>query len=85
VPKTSIEYIHRIGRTARAGENGAAITLLTAPDHDNFRRVQSNEELNIKDAKMPEFEKVTFFRNVKRRKKPYQGRHHQKNRYKKRR
>ncbi|MCK5031253.1 MAG: DEAD/DEAH box helicase, partial [Thermoplasmatales archaeon] len=29
VPKTAIEYIHRIGRTARAGENGAAITLLT--------------------------------------------------------
>jgi ATP-dependent RNA helicase DeaD len=68
VPKTSIEYIHRIGRTARAGENGVAITLLTAPDHDNFRRVQSNDELNIERAKMPIFEKVSFYRNVKRRK-----------------
>ncbi len=68
VPKTSIEYIHRIGRTARAGEHGVAITLLTARDHDNFRRVQSNDELNIKRAKMPIFEKVSFYRNVKRRK-----------------
>jgi ATP-dependent RNA helicase DeaD len=68
VPKTSIEYIHRIGRTARAGENGVAITLLTARDHDNFRRVQSNNELNIERAKMPIFEKVSFYRNVKRRK-----------------
>jgi len=67
VPKTSIDYIHRIGRTARAGENGAAITLLTARDHDNFRRVQSNDELNIEKAKMPIFEKVSFYRNVKRR------------------
>jgi len=81
VPKTSIEYIHRIGRTARAGENGAAITLLTAPDHDNFRRVQSNEELNIEEAKIPDFEKVNFYRNVKRRKKPYYARHHQNNIY----
>ena len=76
VPKTPIEYIHRIGRTARAGENGAAITLLTEPDHDNFRRVQSDKELNIQEAKMPEFEKVTFYRNVKRRKNSSYKRHY---------
>jgi len=84
VPKTSIEYIHRIGRTARAGENGAAITLLTAPDHDNFRRVQSNEELKIEEAEIPEFEKVTLFRNVKRRKKSSYKRHYYKPKNKKR-
>ena len=82
VPKTSTDYIHRIGRTARAGENGAAITLLTAPDHDNFRRVQSNEELNIQEAEMPDFEKVTFYRNVKRRKNSFHRRpNHRKRRY----
>jgi len=84
VPKTPIEYIHRIGRTARAGENGAAITLLTAPDHDNFRRVQSNEELNIQEEKIPDFERVTFYRNVKRRKKSSYKRHYYKSRNKKR-
>jgi len=65
VPKTSIEYIHRIGRTARAGENGSAITLLTEPDHNNFRRVQSNDELKIEEASMPDFKKAVFFRNRK--------------------
>lgn len=60
VPKTPTEYIHRIGRTARAGENGVAITLLTRPDHDNFRRVQSDEELIIKRAEIPDFKKVPF-------------------------
>ena len=75
VPKTPIEYIHRIGRTARAGENGAAITLLTAADHDNFRRVQSNDELNIERAEMPDFEKVAFSRRTAHGKKPSQHRH----------
>jgi ATP-dependent RNA helicase DeaD len=84
VPKTAIEYIHRIGRTARAGENGAAITLLTKPDHDNFRRVQSNEELNIQEENIPDFEKVTFFRNVKRRNKSSYKRHYYKPKNKKR-
>jgi ATP-dependent RNA helicase DeaD len=78
VPKTPIEYIHRIGRTARAGENGAAITLLTTPDHDNFRRVQSNEELNIERARMPNFEKVVFNRKTQRGKKSFHRRSNQK-------
>ncbi len=64
VPKTPTEYIHRIGRTARAGENGVAVTLLTRPDHDNFRRVQSDEELIIKGTEIPEFKKVEFHRKV---------------------
>ena len=67
VPKTSTEYIHRIGRTARAGENGKAVTLLTERDHDNFRRVQSDDELEIEEAEVPKFEKVKFFRQSKKR------------------
>ena len=64
VPKTPIDYIHRIGRTARAGENGKAITLLTEPDHNNFRRVQSNEELEIEQVDIPNFKKVRFLRKT---------------------
>jgi len=67
VPKTSKEYVHRIGRTARAGEDGDAITLLTPRDHDNFRRVRQDKELNIEEAKMPDFEKVPFEGDYRRR------------------
>ena len=72
VPKTSTDYIHRIGRTARADENGKAVTLLTGPDHDNFRRVQSNEELEIEKAEVPDFKRVSFLRKNK---KHFQNRH----------
>ena len=71
VPKTPKEYIHRIGRTARAGKNGDAVTLLTRRDHDNFRNVQSDEKLTIKQAEFPKFDRVPFFRGHKSRKKQY--------------
>lgn len=57
-PKTSTEYIHRIGRTARAGKDGKAITVISERDYENFRRVLSDESLNIKRMGLPEFEKV---------------------------
>jgi len=71
VPKTPKEYIHRIGRTARAGENGNAVTLLTSRDHDNFRRVQSDGKLRIEQADFPSFKKVSFFRGYNRKRKQY--------------
>ena len=80
VPKTSIEYIHRIGRTARAGEKGKAITLLTKPDHDNFRRVQSNDELEIEKVDVPKFIKVPFFRKYDQYKNQFRGFHNNYNR-----
>jgi len=69
VPQTSKEYVHRIGRTARAGSHGSAITLLTQRDHDHFRRVQSNEDLEIKREDIPQFKKVPFVREFRRGKK----------------
>ncbi len=62
VPNTAKEYIHRIGRTARAGEDGDAITLLTNRDHDSFRRINNEEDLNIQRAEMPRFNMVPFIR-----------------------
>ena len=58
VPRESKQYIHRIGRTARAGKNGLAITLLTQRDYENFDNVQRHNNLNIKREFTPKIEKI---------------------------
>lgn len=60
VPKTSNEYIHRVGRTARAGADGDAVTLLSERDYENFNNVLSDRMLEIKEAELPDFPRVPF-------------------------
>jgi ATP-dependent RNA helicase DeaD len=57
-PKTEDEYTHRIGRTARAGKDGKAITILAQRDYENFRKVTKYDSLNIKQLPLPKFETV---------------------------
>ncbi len=57
-PKTSTEYIHRAGRTARAGKEGKVITILSEKDYENFRNVLRDDSLKIEKIPVPEFEKV---------------------------
>src|SRR3989304_6146541 len=58
IPKTSKDYIHRIGRTARAGKEGIAINILSDRDYDNFGNVLKDPSLNIEKAETPEIETV---------------------------
>ncbi|MFC1648123.1 DEAD/DEAH box helicase [Nanoarchaeota archaeon] len=55
------EYVHRVGRTARAGKTGIAITLLEPRDYDVFTQIKSNyREMNIVCIEQEEFERVKF-------------------------
>lgn len=65
IPKTAKEYIHRIGRTARAGTEGKVISLLSEQDHDNFRNVLDDRSLIVEELKLPEFERIPFFASQK--------------------
>jgi ATP-dependent RNA helicase DeaD len=67
IPKDSKHYIHRVGRTARAGKRGKAINILGGRDHDNFRCVLQNSELNIEKAERPRIERIRTMRNQRRR------------------
>jgi len=58
-PGDSKDYVHRIGRTARAGEEGKAISLICNYDASDFRRIQQEyREFNIKKQKTPYTEKI---------------------------
>ena len=47
IPKNSKEYIHRIGRTARAGKSGVVVNILTRRDWDNFTRIIRDNNLDV--------------------------------------
>ncbi len=64
VPKTKDEYVHRVGRTARAGESGEAITLLIQRDHDNMSAVLRDKTLQIESCVPERFERVRMQRVI---------------------
>ncbi len=40
LPRSPLDYVHRIGRTGRAHEHGKAISLITADDEHHFKIIQ---------------------------------------------
>lgn len=53
VPREGEDYIHRIGRTARADRNGKAITFVSEDDLHRIRRIEKLLEMKIPIGKLP--------------------------------
>ncbi|MDF1556919.1 MAG: DEAD/DEAH box helicase [ANME-2 cluster archaeon] len=64
IPRESKQYIHRIGRTARAGKEGKAINILSGKDNDNFNNVLKFNDVVIRKEKVPALEKAEMKRSV---------------------
>jgi len=64
-PKTSKEYIHRIGRTARAGKEGKVLSLIAEPDYDNFRNVLGDRSIVVQQLQLPQFQRVQFAASIR--------------------
>jgi ATP-dependent RNA helicase DeaD len=58
IPHDAKEYIHRVGRTARAGKEGKAISLLSQRDYENFQTILKDRSLEIKKEELPEFNRI---------------------------
>ena len=58
IPNDPKDYIHRIGRTARAGKDGIAINILSSRDYLKFGKIQTNENLEITSVPLPNFPRV---------------------------
>ena len=61
ISKDAKEYVHRIGRTARAGEEGKVINLICQLDFENFDRLLRDfPDFSIENAEKPYVPKVKF-------------------------
>ena len=54
VPNEGEDYIHRIGRTARAASKGAAFTLISPEEQYKFRNIEALLGKEIPKGKLPE-------------------------------
>ena len=63
LPADPTDYVHRIGRTARAGEKGKVINMLCDYDHDNFSRILREYTFTIQKIEKPYIKRVMAVRN----------------------
>ena len=54
VPHDAEDYVHRIGRTARAGAGGSAITLVSEKDQPEFKKIEQFLEKEVEKIPVPE-------------------------------
>ncbi|MFA6995211.1 MAG: DEAD/DEAH box helicase [Patescibacteria group bacterium] len=75
LPDNSEDYVHRIGRTGRAGQTGKAITLATANEQREIWAIEKLINKNLKKTEFVKFNKIPFAgANTQKRKKSFRGR-----------
>jgi superfamily II DNA/RNA helicase len=56
LPRSPTDYIHRIGRTGRAGESGLAISFVSASTETHFRLIEKRQGLSLPRERVEGFE-----------------------------
>lgn len=64
VPEAPEDYVHRIGRTGRAGNIGRAITLLTAAEEHSMRAIEKLTGQPVERVMLPDFGGITQTMNA---------------------
>ena len=74
VPQDAEDYVHRIGRTARASSDGVAFTFINEEDMGRFSRIEKLIEREVRKVKLPSHigEGPVYNPNFKE-KKPFRG------------
>jgi ATP-dependent RNA helicase DeaD len=53
LPEDVETYVHRIGRTARAGKEGVAVTLVGEDEIRDFKKIQSALPVEVRESRTP--------------------------------
>ena len=65
VPLNSDDYVHRIGRTARAGKSGFAFTLVTPQDENSFANIKGKNKTGIIQKNVPSEDEIDAIKTGK--------------------
>ncbi|BBB63248.1 RNA helicase [Undibacterium sp. KW1] len=60
LPRSADDYIHRIGRTGRAGASGTAISFILAEHEMHFRLIEKRQGKRVPRETLPGFEPVAI-------------------------
>ncbi len=58
LPRSPNDYIHRIGRTARAGKSGTAISFITLENFEHFKLIEKRSQMKLEKEQIEGFEFV---------------------------
>lgn len=58
LPRSAVDYVHRIGRTGRAGASGLAVSFVTADAEAHFRLIEKRQHLSLPREQVPGFEPI---------------------------
>lgn len=56
LPRSAVDYVHRIGRTGRAGESGLAVSFVSAGSQAHWRLIEKRQGLAVAREQVPGFE-----------------------------
>ena len=64
IPGNGKDYVHRVGRTARAGKSGRAITFVTQYDVESYQRIEKLIEKRLDAYPCSENEALTYLQTT---------------------
>ena len=56
LPRSALDYVHRIGRTGRAGESGVAVSFISAESEAHFRLIEKHQQREVEREVIVGFE-----------------------------
>ena len=65
VPQNTDDYIHRIGRTARAGSTGFAFTLVSKDELSRFNNIKKENPGKIVEKDLPTLQEISSIKTKK--------------------